>query len=99
MTNKRALELEKLCDEKMSEYLGESCDVSMALTGRLKIMFEDGFITLNKAFNGADYVNYMGDYDDLVDKINRAVACVADNGRLFDMLIWSYHHRPELEEE
>ena len=99
MTKKEALVLENRCDKIMSGYLGRECLVSLALTGKLKIEFNDGdFITVNKQANAVDYINYMGCYSDLLDDINKVLTCVRENSDIFDQLIWSYEHRTELEE-
>lgn len=96
MTEKEALEIENRCDEVMSEAIGEKCTVSMALTGRLKVNFDQNYFSLNKDFEGASYMNFHGDYQDLLSYIAEACKCVSDNKELFDKLIWSYNHKWEL---
>ena len=97
MTNQEAIELEERCDSLMSEYLKEDCAVSFALSNRLKINFDSNYITLNKTFDGAYYVRYVGFYEDLAEYIKSAIKCVRDNKETFDKLIWSYEHIRELE--
>lgn len=97
MTKEEALKLENRCDKIMSGYLGEECTVSLALSGKMRIGFDGGFITLNKNYNAADYINYHGFYVDLIEKITQAITCVEDNRDIYDQLIWSYEHRTELE--
>ena len=97
MTKQEACDLENMCGTLMSKCVGEECRVSLALTGRLKISFNDGFITLKKDRSGVDYVKYVGYYEDLEDIIKRALSCVNSNTSLLDKLIWSYEHIRELE--
>lgn len=99
MTKEEAIRLENRCDKIMSGYLGKSCTVSMALSGKLKIVFDDGdYITWKMAVNDVDYVNYCGFYTDLVETIGKVKECIDDNRDIFNNLIWSYNHRNELEE-
>ena len=99
MTKEEALRLENRCDKIMSGYLGRSCTVSMALSGKLKVEFDDGdYITWNMSFNCPDYVNYAGFYTTLADDISAITECIDDNRDIFSNLIWSYEHRGELEE-
>lgn len=98
MTKEEALRLENRCDKIMSGYLGRSCTVSLALSGKLKIEFNDGdYITWNMAGNHADYIGYVGFYSNLEDDVNAIRECISDNYDIFSNLIWSYEHRRELE--
>lgn len=98
MTKLEALELEKKCDELMSEYLDRDCCVSLALTGRLKVLFGDGdYITLSKDNKSASYVNFQGYYSDLEEYISTIVRCIEENNDVFNKLIWSYENLNELE--
>ena len=98
MTKKEAIELENKCDELMSEYLGEDCTVSMALSGRFKVKFGDDYITLTKDIGTASYVKYHGYYSDLEEHINLIIKCIKENTDIFNKLIWSYEHIREIEE-
>lgn len=99
MTKTEALKLENRCDKIMSGYLGRTCTVSMALTGKLKVEFIDGdYITWNMTCNDVDYIRYTGFYDYLVDDIHIIQECIDDNRDIFEQLIWSYNHRGELED-
>lgn len=97
MTKQEAIELEERCDKLMSEYLDQDCSVSLALTGRLKIMFEDGYITLGRDNKSASYVDFTGYYSDLEEYIDNIVRCVDDNKDVFDRLVWSYNNLSEIE--
>lgn len=98
MTKEEAIRLENRCDKIMSGYLGKSCTVSLALTGKLKIEFDDGdYITWNITTNDADYVRYTGFYDYLDELITNVRESITDNRDIFNSLIWSYNHRAELE--
>lgn len=99
MTKAEAIELENRCDKIMSGYLGKSCTVSMALSGKLKVEFDDGdYITWNVANNHVDYINYVGFYSHLEDDVNNIQGCISENYDIFKDLMWSYEHRRELEE-
>lgn len=97
MTKQEAMDLETKCDELMSQYTKEDCSVSMALTGRLKVYFDDDFITLNKD-RTVHHVSFTGFYSDLEEYISKIVKCIEDNEDLFEQLMWSYEHISELED-
>ena len=98
MTKEEAIKLENRCDKIMSGYLSKSCTVSLALSGKLKIEFDDGdYITWNMTRNEVDYVCFVGDYDYLVETVEKIKECIDDNRDIFDKLVWSYNHRMELE--
>lgn len=99
MTKKEAEVLENRGDKIMSGYLGKECIVSMALTGKLKIEFNDGdYITWNMTQNVPDYVSYTGCYVDLLEIFDKIKECIDQNRDIFELLMWSYTHRRELEE-
>jgi hypothetical protein len=98
MTKEEAMRLENRCDKIMSGYLDHSCTVSLALSGKLKIEFNDGdYVTWNMTHNDVHYVNYAGFYDDLLELIAKIKECIEDNLDIFNNLLWSYDHRNELE--
>lgn len=98
MTKQEACELEKLCDELMSKYLKTDCEVSLALSGKLKIYFGGNYITLNRRAGCVDYVSYVGFYSDLQEYIDNAILCVVEHADAFNKLVWSYEHIMELKE-
>lgn len=97
MTKQEAIELEERCDKLMSEYLDRDCNVSMALSGRFKVKFEDNYITLGRDNKSAAYIQFHGDYSDLEEYIDSIVRCIDENKGVFDRLIWSYNNLSELE--
>lgn len=98
MTKEEAIKLENRCDKIMSGYLGRPCTMSMALTGKLKIEFNDGnYITWNMTGNHVDYICYTGFYSDLEDDVKSIQECMSDNYDIFEKLIWSYGYRSALE--
>jgi hypothetical protein len=100
MTKQEAIKLENRCDKIVSGYVGEECTVSMALSGKFKVEFNDGcYITWRMTCNEADYVYHIGYHDELVDRIAKIKECINDNRDIFEKLIWSYEHRTELEED
>lgn len=98
MTKQEACKLETTCDALMSHYLKTECEVSMALSGKLKITFDDGYITVKAKEGLVDYVSYVGFYSDLQEYINKIFLCLVEHNDTFEELIWSYEHRIELEE-
>lgn len=101
MTKIEAKRLEDVCDEVISLYLGELCRVSMALSGRLRIGFHDSgtFIILTKDLTDISYVNFTGDWDQLMTITDNIVKCIMENSGIFYKLLWSYEHKNELEED
>jgi len=97
MTNNEAVELENTCDELMTKAISEECNVSMAMTGRLKVNFGDNYFSLNSDYANASYVKFHGDYFGLLNVIEMACCCISENKELFDKLIWSYENRSKLE--
>lgn len=98
MTKDEARSLIDRCGEIMSGYLGRAVTLSMSLSGKLKIEFDDGdYITWKLFGNRVDYVSYVGFYSDLDDDVSRIRACISDNYDIFNNLMWSYEHRNELE--
>lgn len=98
MTKQEASKLETTCDALMSHYLKTECEVSLALSGKLKISFDDGYITVNRSSGAVDYIRYTGFYSDLQEYIDKIMICLIDHTDIFNSLIWSYEHRRELEE-
>jgi hypothetical protein len=98
MTKQEACKLETTCDALMSHYLKTDCEVSLALSGRLKISFDDGYITINTKTGTVDYISYTGFYSDLQEYIDKIMLCLIEHTDVFNKLIWSYEHRRELEE-
>jgi hypothetical protein len=96
MTKQEAIELENKCDELMSKYTNEECNVSLALSGKLKVIFGDNYIVFDKELRGIDYISYTGFYQDLMDVIHQAFFCIYDHKSMFDRLIWSYENMKEL---
>ena len=98
MTKQEACKLETTCDALMSHYLKTECEVSLALSGKLKISFDDGFITVKAKEGLVDYVSYAGSYSNLLEYIEKIFLCLIEHDDTFEKLIWSYEHRRELEE-
>ena len=102
MTKEEARRLEKRCDKIMTGYLGVTCKVSMAWTGKLKVELDDGvdnYIAWNMDYDTVDYIRYVGFYDNLLELIDNIRECIDDNRDIFEKLLWSYTHRNELEED
>lgn len=98
MTKQEAMDLENKCDALMCKYVQEDCQVSMALNGRLKVYFDDGFVTLEHDYKTVHYLKFTGFRDVLEDYISKIVKCIEENRGDFEKLMWSYEHVRELEE-
>ena len=98
MKKSEAMALEKRCENHFNGMGGlQNVEISMALTGKLRLTFDDGFITFTP--NGTvDYVKYRGFYSDLeLIKSFVAVVCNKWHGD-FQELLWSYEHISKLED-
>lgn len=60
-----AIKLEKESDKLFSDALGRGCTVSIALSGALKIAFEECYITVKPLSGTVDWIKWHGGYDDL----------------------------------
>ena len=99
MTKTEALEIEKKCDELMSNALSWDCNVSQALTGRLKVAFDSNFINVSSDFSEVQYVGFHGYYEELITYCRKILQCLNENRELFEKLMWSYSHIMELTNE
>ena len=96
MTKNEAIELERQCELLLSKQLGFECMISLSLNGRLRIQFDDSFINLSSDFSHAQYVKFIGYFDELLDYCDDILKCVQENRELFEKLVWSYEHILEL---
>lgn len=92
LNTKEKCELEQKCDNLLKQALGEYCEISMALTSKLKVTFDDGFsyVTINNDFNSICYIKYTGDYSNLKYTIRQILACVKKHENDFRLLLESY---------
>lgn len=98
MTKQEALDLEKEIDKLFSEKLETDCEVSMALTGALRISVNEGFFNIKLDSQAVDWVKWSGDYETLQDYINKATLAIRENKEKIDMLMQSYVMKPFLKE-
>jgi len=98
MTKMDAEALEALCEKKVLQKLkAESpVEVSMALSGRLKISIGEN--SYNFIFPGVrlDWFSHKGDYDDFVRVTTEIDAVINENIELFALLFWSYKNKEKL---
>lgn len=98
MTKQEAIDLEKEIDKLFSEKLETACEVSMALTGALRISVDYGFFNIKADTKVVDWVKWSGDYEVLQDYINKAKLVIEENEEKIVELIQSYHNKPFLKE-
>ena len=99
MTVKEAIALEALCENLISNEINTSVQICMNLAGRLKVSFDEHYIVLNDDLDGVSYINFCGNYSDLLRYIDEILCCVCDNEEKFKKLLWSYENRRELQED
>ncbi len=90
MTKKEAMELESSIDKLFSEKLETECEVSMALTGALRVSLDGGFFNIKVDTETVDWVKWNGDYGTLQDYINKSILTIRGNKEKIDMLMQSY---------
>lgn len=96
-TKEQAVELESKIETGLSEILGEEIQISMALTGRIKLCVDDGFMCLNRHDYSIDYFKYMGSYDYFVELYKNIKLFLAESKSDIDLLIYSYDNISRLE--
>lgn len=94
MTKQEAIDLENEIGELFSEELETECEVSMALTGALRISVKDGFFNIKVDKKVVDWVKWSGDYEILQDYINKAKIVIEENEEKIGMLMQSYIMKP-----
>jgi len=96
-THKEAIKLQSKLDNIVSNVLGEKdTELSMALTGRLKVSIDSNFICFNRDYKTVEYIRYIGDYNVLVDYINTLATVFAKYKDDFDALMDSYDNISKL---
>ena len=90
MTKQEAIELESEIDKLFSEKLKTDCEVSMALTGALRISVDGGFFNIKTDTQVVDWVKWNGEYEVLQDYINKAKLVIEENEEKIDLLMQSY---------
>lgn len=98
MTKQEARDLELEIDKLFSERLETDCEVSMALTGALKVSVYEGFFNIKVDKNAVDWVKWNGDYGILQDYIRNAILVISENKERIAELMQSYHNKAFLKE-
>lgn len=102
MTKSEAIELQTKIEKELSTRLGESCEVSLALSGGLKMSLieSDGYIIFDHRYplEEVSYVRWNWYFDALLEAIEVIKDYFKEHGEEIYKLIWSYEHRRELEE-
>lgn len=92
MTKQEAIDLESEIDKLFSEKLETDCEVSMALTGALRISVDYGFFNIKVDTQVVDWVKWSGDYETMQDYINKSVLIIRENKEKIDFLMQSYRN-------
>lgn len=98
MTKHDAIALEALCEKRISEEFGEQVEISLTLTGRLRISFSGGYITFDVKTGEVKYFRYEGfceDFDGYCQTI-KEICATPDYQKDLETLVWSYEHIGEL---
>ena len=99
MKKNEAIALEALTEKRLKSAIERDVTVSMALSGNLKVDFDDGYICFRPDSFAAENLSYTGDYVSLmlyVDNIRRSFVANQDD---IKRLIWSYENRTKLVDE
>lgn len=94
MNKLEALGLECVCEQMFTNDFNKP-ELSMNLTGRLKLSWDGNYVVFDVNTGGATYINYVGDMGDLL------IACEAikkvvddpDNNVKLRALLWSYDNQ------
>lgn len=73
-----------------SERLETECEVSMALTGALRVSLDGKFININVQTKSVDWVKWSGDYEELKDYIEKSISVIKENEEKIGLLMQSY---------
>ena len=100
-----ALELQKEIDSKLTKAVRkvtqsatDEAQISMALTGRIKVEYRDGYFNFNREDLSVSYFKFQGDYDDFIDLRNGISKVLATNRADINLLMNSYDNRRNLKE-
>ena len=102
MTESEAIELQTKIEKELSTRLGEGCEVSLSLSGGLKVSLieSDGYIIFDHQYplEEVSYVRWNWYFDALLEAIEVIKDYFKERGEEIYQLIWSYEHYRELEE-
>lgn len=98
MKKSEALALQTSLEKELSAVLRESCEISLALCGGLRVSFECGFINFEEDLKSVDWIKWNGWYDTLLEMLGEIRFFFERKRDDVHKLIWSYEHRKELEE-
>lgn len=98
MTKQEAKDLESKIDKLFSERLETDCEISMALTGALRISVNEGFFNIKVNTKTVDWVKWNGDYGLLQEYIRSATLVISENRFEIEELMQSYYNKPFLKE-
>ena len=101
MTQKEALQLQTVCEQKLREnhpYKMEM-ELSMALTGRLRIATDSGWVNMRYPTMELDWIKWNGTYTDLMELVEYLRTTIPKFTGHFDKLMWSYNNQTLLTED
>jgi Zn-dependent M32 family carboxypeptidase len=94
--HKEAIELQTKLEDILNDIFEEGVELSMALTGKLKVSIDSNYICFNKDYKTVDYIRYEGDYNILIDYINKLISVFDYYKSDFDNLMDSYENISKL---
>ena len=89
MTQQEAIELEKSIEKSISDILKEDTMVSMTLSGKFKVTFNNNSFVFNSN-NNVFWLNYCGSFDSLGRNIKLIKSYLVSNKKNIKKLMWSY---------
>lgn len=91
MTKLEAMQLESECDKLFSDRLGMDCQVSLALTGDIRVSFGGNFVNISKyGLSKVSWFKYSGDYGSFINYIGKIQDVIFENRTKIDLLMKSY---------
>lgn len=99
-----AIDLERKCESlfrQIEPFKGYEPTISMALAGRLRLEVNDWFFTFDLVEKKVYYFKFYGYKEEFDECITAIEAIINDpvNARPLELLLWSYRHQSELEQD
>jgi effector-binding domain-containing protein len=96
-TKTEALQLQNNIEKLLKDKLNMDIEISLSLSNRVKINFDDGYICFYRDSFDADHINYRGSYESLNEMIKDIQSVLNTNKYEVDLLMQSYDNINKLE--